>query len=62
MSRAGIRPAQLLMVGDAEADRAAAAAVGAGFIAIAGGTGGFSVPPTLVLDDLRGLPGLLSAS
>lgn len=60
MARTGFGPDQVLMVGDAEADRAAAASVGARFIGVAGGTGGFRSSPALMLDDLRELPGILS--
>lgn len=64
MARTGLPAARVLMVGDAEADRAAAEAAGTPFVAVAaalGGVGGFRSPPAHAFDDLRDLARLLAA-
>lgn len=60
---AGLPAERILMVGDAEADRAAAMAVGTRFVAVAGSIGGignFSATPDHMLDDLQDLPDFIA--
>lgn len=61
--KAGLPAERILMVGDAEADRAAAMAVGTRFVAVAGSIGGigdFGAMPDHRLDDLRNLPDFIA--
>ncbi len=61
--KTGLPAERILMVGDAEADRAAAVAVGARFVAVAGSIGGignFSATPDHMLDDLQSLPDFIA--
>lgn len=56
----GARPRELVLVGDGEDDRQAAAAFGCIFIGVAPhGTSRFAHPPGHQISDLQGLPGLL---
>lgn len=61
--KAGLPAERVLMVGDAEADRAAAIAVGTRFVAVAGSIGGisnFSAAPDNIIYDLHSLPDFVS--
>jgi len=62
LEQAGLRPAELLVVGDGEDDREAAGACGCPFVGVVRrGPGQFRRQPERRIADLEGLPGLLDA-